>query len=198
MLRVPSRGSLWKTRSRKREEGREKKVRSGKAKVDGCGSFGLSISDRGRTYEVSKRANLPISYLSSFPGSRVESEKRIAEGFKAMRDKEKFETWKVKVGGGSREGDGNARRGFPLISRTWLKLVRHKNQVSSLPGIRYRFRSFLSLCFFFSLSQTWADIHESGSVGVNFSKLLVNLNQVPIWRECLDIKRQKMRIVWKF
>lgn len=101
-----------------REEEREKEVKSGKTKVDGCGSFGLSISNRGRTYEVSKRANLPISYLSSFPGSRVESEKRTAERLKAIGDKEKFETWKAKVGGGSREDDGNARRGFPLISQT--------------------------------------------------------------------------------
>lgn len=141
---------------KKREDERNKKRESKSGRV-----WFLSASRYQAEGGHMKLANVPTCPFPTYrvfpaPCSRVESEKRKEGrgGLKAMGDKGKSRPWKAKVGGGSREGGGNVRRGFLLISRTWLKLVRHKNQVSSLPGIRYRFRSFLFFSFppFFAIS----------------------------------------------
>lgn len=150
----------------------------------------------GRHMKLANVPTCPFPTYRVFPAScsRVESEKRTA-----CRDWSRWETRGNpssgrRVGGGLREGGGNTRRGFLLISRTWLKLVRHKNQVSSLPGIRYRYRSLLPLLL--SLASLHLRREPDGVFGrdrsawISVKLLVVNLNQVLIRREwfCLYIK----------
>lgn len=128
---------------KKKGEKRNKKRRSKSRRV-----WFLSASRYQTEGGHMKLANVPTCPFTTYrvfpvPCSRVESEKRTAR-LKAIWDKRKSESWKAKVEGGSREGGCCARRDFLLISRIWLKLVHHKNQVSSLPDIRYRSQSFLS------------------------------------------------------
>jgi len=133
-----SSGTDFSRRERAKREAKEgegergdKGDESGRARFPSASRY----QGRGRTYEVSKRANLPISYLSSFPGTPPHPQFQNVKVTERETERERERGGggrRRRPAAGGRRGNpsllkgrsatedrawaGNTRRGFPLIS----------------------------------------------------------------------------------